>query len=223
MRTIGWRMLESFSRFSVSTTCPTDYFLLHAWTFLVSLLTALLEIQIEGPHGWAKRLPTWRIGPPWLKMLLNGKEITGYHLYFILLLLAFFHFPTILLGWSWALEATILSSFFVYAVIWDFLWFVLNPAFGWASYSKEKIWWFRAWIGPFPLDYYMSISVAGVFAALKGLSTDVIGDSRLGGFSLPVQHLLCWGIGLLGEIACVFVLTAIWQLRRRWDKKHSSA
>lgn len=204
-------------------TCPSSYVLVHTWILVASLLTALLEIQIEGPHGWAKRLPTWRIGPPWLKMVLNGKEVTGYHLYFTLLLLTLFHFPTILVGWSWALEATILSSFFVYAVVWDFLWFVLNPSFGWTSYSRENIWWFRNWIGPFPLDYYISILMAGVFAASRGVSPDAIADSRFGSLSLPVQHLLYWGIGLLGEITCVFFLTAIWQLRHRRGKRGSSA
>ena len=31
-----------------------------AYFFLIALILAHLEIQIEGPHGWAQKLPTWR-------------------------------------------------------------------------------------------------------------------------------------------------------------------
>lgn len=31
------------------------------WITLMGLFFAMTEIQIEGPHGWATSLPTWRI------------------------------------------------------------------------------------------------------------------------------------------------------------------
>ena len=44
-------------------SAPSIYFSIHVWLLAVSLLTALLEIQIEGPNGWAAKLPTWRYSP----------------------------------------------------------------------------------------------------------------------------------------------------------------
>jgi hypothetical protein len=39
--------------------------------FLLASATAfaLLEIQIEGRHGWAENLPTWRIDNRWTRRL----------------------------------------------------------------------------------------------------------------------------------------------------------
>jgi hypothetical protein len=37
---------------------PSSLLYLQAWLVLTSWFTALLEIQIEGAHGWAARLPT---------------------------------------------------------------------------------------------------------------------------------------------------------------------
>ncbi|MCU0605802.1 MAG: hypothetical protein MUC33_24470 [Desulfobacterales bacterium] len=36
---------------------------------LAAWLFALLEIQIEGRHGWAQNLPTWRIENKWTRTL----------------------------------------------------------------------------------------------------------------------------------------------------------
>ena len=32
--------------------------------FAIAFVLAQLEIQIEGPHGWAEKLPTWRWQTP---------------------------------------------------------------------------------------------------------------------------------------------------------------
>jgi hypothetical protein len=34
--------------------------LMGAYFFFIGLILAHLAIQIEGPHGWAEKLPTWR-------------------------------------------------------------------------------------------------------------------------------------------------------------------
>jgi len=46
--------------------------------YLIGLFLALLEIEIEGPSGWAKNLPTKRIKLFWYQKA--GKDLTGYHL-----------------------------------------------------------------------------------------------------------------------------------------------
>lgn len=55
------------------------------YLFVMATAFAVLEIQIEGEHGWAKNLPTWRPkSHTWyIKLysrIMSGKELTGYHL-----------------------------------------------------------------------------------------------------------------------------------------------
>lgn len=135
--------------------------------FALALLLALLEIEIEGPHGWAVKLPTWRWGPEWWLKLTNGKPLTGYHACLLSLLLLFFHWP--LFGaYSLKAEARAMSVFFQTVFAWDLLWFLLNPAFGWTNFKPGKVWWFRRWLGPFPADYYFSAGMCFLLAWLSG-------------------------------------------------------
>lgn len=126
------------------------------YIFLIALVLALLEIQIEGKEGWASNLPVWR--PGW-KFL--SKEITGYHGLLILLLLLFFHFPFVSGGgWSLSSELKILSLFFIFVSVWDFLWFVLNPHFPLKKFKAEHIWWHKNWLLGLPTDYYGSLVIS---------------------------------------------------------------
>ena len=125
-----------------------------------------MEIQIEGKYGFAEKLPTWRIRWQWYAWFSNGKILTGYHLYLNLLLLLFFHTPFLFSGWTLAGELMVLSGFCLFIPCWDFLWFALNPAFGWKRYRKESIWWMRTWYGPFPADYWNGLLSSGALAAL---------------------------------------------------------
>ena len=128
--------------------------------FGYALLFALAEIEIEGAHGWAERLPTWfRVTTPGARLfglLLSGKPLTGYHLVMFVLPLWSFHIGFV--GgapWSWAAEATTLASYLIWVATWDLLWFLLNPRYGWARFRKGEIWWHgRTWIGRFPIDYW---------------------------------------------------------------------
>ncbi|MBI5242627.1 MAG: hypothetical protein HY922_02955 [Elusimicrobia bacterium] len=137
------------------------------YQFLIACLLALLEVQIEGPHGWAQTLPTWRWEARWWLKLTNGKPLTGYHACLLSLLLALFHWP-LLHAFSWPAEARTMSVFFQISFEWDFLWFLLNPAFGWRNFKPGKIWWFRRWLGPFPADYYAALAASLVLAWASG-------------------------------------------------------
>ena len=47
-----------------------------------------------------------------------------------------------------ALEARVLAAYGIFGITWDFLWFVWNPAYGWARFRKGEIWWLDgAWLG----------------------------------------------------------------------------
>jgi hypothetical protein len=135
-----------------------------------ALLFALAEIEIEGPHGWAERLPTWfRITPRYARLFglfLRGKPLTGYHAVMFALTLWSFHIGFVAgVPWSWAAEAATLAAFMVWVVAWDLIWFLLNPRFGWARFRKSEVWWHdRTWIGRFPIDYYNAVVTSIVLA-----------------------------------------------------------
>ena len=99
-----------------------------AYFFLIAFVLAHLEIQIEGPHGWAEKLPTWRWDSRAVRRWF-GKPVTGYHLCLVTLILLFVHVPQ-LYGGSWEREADLLAMFFLLTATWDFLWFACNRHFG---------------------------------------------------------------------------------------------
>jgi hypothetical protein len=122
---------------------------------LMAFILALWEIQIEGKNGWASNLPCWRIEKGWILKLTNGRPFTGYHFFMTLFLLATVHLPLFLITWSWRLESLLLGFYVGMVWIEDFLWFVLNPAYGLKYFKKGKIWWHRRWWGPVPDLYWI--------------------------------------------------------------------
>jgi hypothetical protein len=151
------------------------------WILLLyayALLFALVEIEIEGADGWADKLPTWYRVTPWYARLmatvLSGKPMTGYHLTMLPIPLVSFHLGLAFgLPWSWALEARLLAAYMIFNVIWDFLWFVLNPHFGWRRFRKGGVWWHNhRWIGRFPIDYWNGLALSFGVAALPWLFGD---------------------------------------------------
>jgi len=125
---------------------------------VVATLFALAEIQIEGPHGWAVNLPAWRVENRWTRLFYSAKPLTGYHLYTQLFTLALIHLPFALglVAWSGKMEARVLAFFILFWVVEDFLWFILNPAFGLKRFKREHIWWHApTWWWIMPRDYWI--------------------------------------------------------------------
>jgi hypothetical protein len=125
---------------------------------LLSALFALIEIQIEGPNGWATTLPTWRLENRWTRLFYSSKPLTGYHLYVQLFIIGAIHLPfgLGLVPFTWAIEARLLSFFILFWILEDFLWFVLNPAFGLKRFRPEHIWWHApTWWWLMPRDYWI--------------------------------------------------------------------
>jgi hypothetical protein len=134
-----------------------------SYFFVVALVLAHLEIQIEGPHGWAEKLPTWRWDTPGVRRWV-GKPVTGYHVCLVTCLLLLLHVPQFY-GASWEREADLLSMFFFLTVTWDFLWFACNRHYGVGRFRKGQIWWFPAWTFGVPRPYFIS-TVLSLSAAL---------------------------------------------------------
>ncbi|MBV8879274.1 MAG: hypothetical protein JO332_04895 [Planctomycetaceae bacterium] len=135
--------------------------------FAIAFVLAQLEIQIEGPHGWAEKLPTWRWQTPAV-LRWAGKPITGYHVFLLLFIILFIHFPLISQGWSAEREAETVSLFFLLAVFWDFLWFVCNPHFGLSRFRAEHVWWFKKWLFGLPASYFSGLILSMLAYAAPG-------------------------------------------------------
>lgn len=124
---------------------------------LLGFFFAKLEIAIEGDAGWAANLPTWRIENHWLLDLFwGGREMTGYHAWAFSLVALFFHFPLVFSGdYTWPAEQRALACIMLFWVSEDFLWFVLNPAFGLRRFAKTHVAWHRHWWLGAPTEYWI--------------------------------------------------------------------
>jgi hypothetical protein len=122
-----------------------------------ALVLALLEIQIEGPDAWASKLPVWRIKNKWTDWFMGAKPITGYHFYFLLLILVFIHLPfgLNLAAFSWHREARLISFYILFWVLEDFLCIALSPHFGFGKFSPKHVWWHSKWWGFLPREYWI--------------------------------------------------------------------
>lgn len=133
---------------------------------------ALLEIQIEGRHGWASKLPTWRVENRWTRRLLGARAVTGYHVYIHLFVLLLAHLPYAVVpgAWTWSVELRILAFLILFWVLEDFLWFALNPGWGIRRFRPEFVWWHAPnWWGPMPRDYWLFLPLGvGCYLAALG-------------------------------------------------------
>lgn len=129
-----------------------------AYLFAAAFVFARLEIQIEGPHGWAANLPTWRINNRWTKIFYGSRPLTGYHLWMQIFVLLLVHCPFTLgfVDWSWRPELRVIGFTILFFIVEDFLWFVLNPAYGLRRFRKQHIWWHApTWWWIMPRDYWV--------------------------------------------------------------------
>ncbi len=134
------------------------------FVFLIvaSFLFAKVEIAIEGPNGWAANLPTWKkTGDHILSRLFwGGRPATGYHLWITLFILFLIHLVFIFLPWTLLIELKLISFIILFFTLEDFLWFILNPAFGLKNFRKEKIWWHeKRWFWIAPIEYFFALPI----------------------------------------------------------------
>lgn len=144
-----------------------------AFLFALAVLFGIFEIEAEGKFGWAERFPTWYRTSGWAKVytFFTNKPLTGYHA-------ALFFVPVLIMMWpmvatstmSWHGVVRALSYYFAWVIVWDFSWFVLNPAYGVHRFKRHNIWWLskEAWIGPVPSSYISSFAASLALAALSG-------------------------------------------------------
>ena len=154
--------------------------IINAYLFFMAIVLALLEIQTEGECGWAKNLPTWRpASETWYSKMygkiMSGKALTGYHLTLFSFVLMIFHLPFIF-GYALTLENELknISLFFLFIVVWDFLWFVLNPYYQISKFKAEHVWWHRKWLGVVPIDYVGGATISLLVLIPSMLSVSIM-------------------------------------------------
>jgi len=179
-----------------------------AYFFLIAFILAHLEIQIEGPHGWAEKLPTWRWDGRFVRRWF-GKPVTGYHLCLVTLILLFLHVPQ-LYSASWEREADLLALFFFLTVTWDFLWFACNRHFGVGRFRKGQIWWFPTWSLGVPRPYLLGIALSLCAGLAPALWT--------GGW---VERGRQWSVVFV-ELLVLTVIVTVFTLRPRREEAATS-
>ena len=148
-------------------------FLNSLFWFLFAFVLAAMEIESHGKKIWADGLPTWyRVTGPISRIFawaMDGKPLTGYHLFMFLIPLAAVHasfFPAIggMSSWTWEGELMALSLYFLLALTWDFLWYVLNPDWNLKDFRSGGVWMYKHWVlGRIPRDYVFSFLLSWVF------------------------------------------------------------
>jgi len=134
--------------------------------FVLAYLHALWETEIEGKDGWAKNLPTWRISNPY-KKTFNGKDITGYHTFMVLIFTLFFHSYFLYNSWSFGRELICIGTMLIYLIVEDFLWFIVNPYYETKKFFEKKVRWHKKWFLYLPIDYWAMI-IIGSYLILIG-------------------------------------------------------
>ena len=90
--------------------------------------------------------------------MLGGKPLTGYNLLMFAATLVAFHLPFAFgAPWTAARELALLAAWVAWSALWDFLWFLLNPAYGWRRFRPGNVWWHSRWLWRLPLDYWVAV------------------------------------------------------------------
>jgi hypothetical protein len=174
---------------------------------------AAIEVEIEGSRGWAERLPTWfkKRGPVGrgYGLVMGKKPLTGYHVFAFTIPMLLLHLPFVSgVDWTLTRELLAVATYFAIAVVWDYLWFVLNPAYTVRRFRRGSVWWFEVpWIWRFPLDYYTGLAVSLGFA---GTACAAAGSAE------PIRRDL-WLIAGLAVLVAITILAA--PLYHRWYRR----
>ena len=184
--------------------------------FLVAMVFAAVEIEVEGKHGWAEKSSTWfrtkGLAAKIYGVFMGGKPLTGYHLFMFFLPLLVFHSHFVMgVPWMLAQEFLVFAMYFAWLPTWDFLWFALNPSYGVRKFKKQNVWWHARshWLfNVTPLDYLFGWGVSLVFAFAAFLVTDSV--------EVFLGHVQFLGWFAVFTVLTIFLIAPIY---KRWHVK----
>ena len=61
----------------------------------------------------------------------------------------------------------ILAGLTTFWIVEDFLWFILNPAWGFAQFKPELVTWHKHWAFGAPVDYWIGLGAVGLILFLR--------------------------------------------------------
>jgi hypothetical protein len=173
-------------------------------------LYASQEVSIEGPVGWAVAAPTWQVRNKLYAAAMGGKTLTGYHLTMFFLPLIFLHLSFLFCWmygirlWTPSRQCEFLAYYFILCPVWDFLWFVLNPAFGLERFRRGEISWHKNWVWRIPVDYLVAagtVAVLTVVAELLQPGAAARIEIILAMFAVAVAYFIATGKGYRSRLA----------------------
>ncbi len=188
--------------------------------FALAVLLAIVEFEAEGRFGWGQNFPTWyRVTTKPAKWLaIIQKPLTGYHSPLTLFTFGIFVWPMIDTGHVTLIGVVQAFSFYlVWATVWDYSWFLLNPHYGPRNFRRNRVWWFsqEPWLFRLiPQRYIIGWSLSLALATLIGYLDPK--QSWFQGFRAEVWQMQWYLIGvfLLGTIGRHFYLRYYFYMRR---------
>ena len=113
--------------------------------------------------------------------------------------------------WSVAAEVMVLATYLAFAIGWDYLWFILNPAYGLRRFRRGQVWWY-----PGPGSAACRTSTTSPWAR-RSRSPPSRGRSVEEPTRWPQQGRLVGGLALL----CLVAMAAAPAYRRwyRWMRR----
>jgi hypothetical protein len=153
------------------------------WVVLMAIAFAKVEIQIEGAAGWAASLPTWRIEKHWLLDIFWGsRPMTGYHAWVFTFMALSFLAPLAFNG-GWARRDLLLglAGLMLFWVAEDFLWFLLNPSYGWVGFDPAHVPWHKRWWWGAPVDYWLGLGGVALLLRVRAVSARKANDPASSG------------------------------------------
>ena len=164
-----------FSKDPIPAVCNNSWCVMFALlTTILALIFACIEIEIEGPCGWADKLPTPSTGS-------NPKSLTIYH--YLIFFLMFFVFSSVFFINPRRFNIANIGFIFAYTLIFivheDFYWFCLNPYYNMDTTNVKtgkKAWW-HSNLGNIPVLYMALPLLAFGICLLSGYSITFLKSS----------------------------------------------
>jgi hypothetical protein len=100
----------------------------------------------------------------------------------------------------------VLAAWISWSAVWDFLWFLLNPAYGWRRFRPGAVWWHARWLWRLPLDYWIaaaaSLALALVAQVLVWGGAEAGSPGPLAAQALLLASFAGWAVvaGLLSPL-----------------------
>jgi len=188
---------------------------------LFAVVIACVEIEAEGKHGWAEKMPTWyRTTGFWARLygiVMARKPLTGYHLFMFFFPILLFHAPFVMgVEWTSSKEYLAWALYLAWGPLWDYFWFVLNPHYA-GKFHPNHVWWHATsnWVGGrFPHDYLFAL----IFSLVLATRAAKVGGS----WTILTDHLgLLCGFGfmtLLLHLAAPAYHRWYWRMRLHDDR-----